>query len=203
MATHANRGLTAENLIEFMNTRYRNEGCAQITKIATEWLPIRGANGKIVSAKVVRKADVDYIGNFGGTTLAFDVKSVAKGRRWPLRNLDPEQLSSLALHDGLGGLAFVVLVFWESGKVFVLPFEYIHAKVTAYSQGGPASLTAEMLEKDFEPLPVSAPDYLRRVLGGYFRPASPQPAWKTARAKKQPCNIKRYAAVGNMPFAQP
>lgn len=171
--TCANRGLAAEHVIEIMNNHYRQDHVALFQKIPTEWRPLRGSTGKIVSAKVERKASVDYIGNIAGIPAAFDVKSVTKGTRWPLRNLTQEQILFLAENENLGGLSFMILVFWESDEAYVIPNEYIIKKILLRSVGGSASLSTNELSLEFEPLKTSNLNYLQRVINKFYRHQPP------------------------------
>jgi len=56
----ANRGRALEELVELSNERYRQQGIAVVHRVPAAWLPIRDARGRIVSAKVEKKAAVNY-----------------------------------------------------------------------------------------------------------------------------------------------
>lgn len=145
---HANRGRAFEELIEMANAAYRARGLAVIHKVPTEWVPLRGGRGEIVSAKVTRKAAVDFIGHVllpSGHALpvAFDAKEVSKGCRWPLSKLEEHQYGYLADCSRTGACAFVLIAFWEPGRFFVLPFsELARHRAARESGGGPASVRA-------------------------------------------------------------
>ncbi|MGB9848846.1 MAG: Holliday junction resolvase RecU [Moorellaceae bacterium] len=141
----ANRGRALEDLIELSNERYRQEGVAVIHRVPAAWLPIRDARGRIVSAKIEKKAAVDFIGHVlvpGGRALplAFEAKEVSKGRRWPLSRLEEHQYQYLADCARTGAVAFVLIAFWEYGRFFILPFTVLGEKMDAYRRKGEASV---------------------------------------------------------------
>jgi len=58
----ANRGRGLELMVERSNDVYRAGGEALVHKVPSEWIPIRGAAGRIVTAKISRRAAVDFLG---------------------------------------------------------------------------------------------------------------------------------------------
>jgi recombination protein U len=60
VTSFANRGMALEELIAAANWSYRQKKIAVIHKVPSEWLPIRNRSGKIISAKITKKAAVDY-----------------------------------------------------------------------------------------------------------------------------------------------
>ncbi|WXJ79008.1 Holliday junction resolvase RecU [Moorella thermoacetica] len=163
--TAANRGRALEDLIEFSNERYRRAGKAVIHRVPAAWLPIRDGRGRIVSAKIEKKAAVDFIGHVlvpGGRALplAFEAKEVSKGRRWPLSRLEEHQYQYLADCARTGAAAFVLIAFWELGRFFILPFSILAIKEAGRRNGGPASVRAG--EQGL--VEISFPDYLKPVL---------------------------------------
>lgn len=166
---YANRGIEAETIIELVNRQYRAQLVAQIHKVPTEWKPIRNACGKIVSAKVERKAAVDFLGNHLGKAIAFDVKST-KLKLWSLNNVSQEQIDYLETEHKLGGHSFIVIVFWKTSELYVIPFEYLRQTYDNWKQKrGPASFSRDLLYTLFEPLMLERPYYLSRVTEGYYR----------------------------------
>ncbi len=146
-ASLANRGTALEDLVARANVLYRSRRAAVIHKVPTAWLPIRGPGGKIVSAKVDRKASVDFIGHVllpgGPLPVAFDVKEVSKGSRWPLSRLEEHQYEYLRDSALTGAFSFVLIGFWESRKFFILPFAELESRWAAWKAGtGPASVKA-------------------------------------------------------------
>ncbi|OIQ59808.1 holliday junction resolvase RecU [Moorella thermoacetica] len=163
--TAANRGRALEDLIEFSNERYRRAGKAVIHRVPAAWLPVRDGRGRIVSAKIEKKAAVDFIGHVlvpGGRALpvAFEAKEVSKGRRWPLSRLEEHQYRYLADCARTGAAAFVLIAFWEYGRFFVLPFAALEEKMGAYRRGGAASVSLD----DSCFVETSFPEYLRPLI---------------------------------------
>ncbi|AEG14369.1 Recombination protein U [Desulfofundulus kuznetsovii DSM 6115] len=143
----ANRGRALEDLVRAANARYRALKRAVIHKVPTAWVPIRGPNGKIVSAKVEEKASVDFLGHLflpsGPLPLAFDAKEASRGDRWPLSKLEPHQYEYLRDCALTGAFSFVLVAFWELNKFFVLPFPELEKRWEAWKdRTGPASVRA-------------------------------------------------------------
>jgi recombination protein U len=121
-ASQANRGRYGEELVRAACDWYRRRGIAVITKVPTEWLPIRGDHGRIVSAKVERRAVVDFVGGWTGHgALAFDVKECSNDN-WSMLHLEPHQYEFLADYARAGHVAFVLLVYHPDNSARVLPF---------------------------------------------------------------------------------
>lgn len=157
----ANRGRALEELVEWANQRCRHQGTAVIHKVPTAWVPIRNAQGKIISAKVEKKASVDFLGHIrlpggGAIPLAFDAKEVNRGSRWPLSRLEPHQYEYLRDSALTGAFSFVLIAFWEAEQFFVLPFPVLEERWNYWKSGGPASVRAG----DTGLISVNFPDYL-------------------------------------------
>jgi len=80
--SYANRGLALEEPIVRANEVYCSRKLAVVHKVPTAWIPIRGSNGKIISAKVEKKASVDFLGHVKlkekTVPIAFDVTLAAR-----------------------------------------------------------------------------------------------------------------------------
>lgn len=72
-------GAAFEELIAWQNQRYKAQGIAIIEKQATEFIPIR-QGGKIVTAKVDKKATVDYMGRMRKKPIAIEAKHTNNDR---------------------------------------------------------------------------------------------------------------------------
>lgn len=142
----ANRGTALEELIITANSYYRCRKKSVIHKVPTAWVPIRGREGKIVSAKVEEKAAVDFLGHIllasGPLPLAFDAKEVSTGSRWPLSNLEAHQYEYLRDSYLTDAFAFVLLGFWQHQNFYVLPFPELENRWNAWKSGGSASVKA-------------------------------------------------------------
>jgi len=122
--SYANRGLALEEIIETANSRYAEKEIAVIDKQHTKWLPIRDSKtGKIASAKVERKATVDFRGTVKGLGgVSFDVKETSSDR-WYLRELQPHQVEHLQKCQAVGDYCFVLIAFWKYNSFSILSFE--------------------------------------------------------------------------------
>ncbi len=158
--TYANRGQALEELIKLQNNKYARQGIAVITKIPTEWIPIRNHTGKIVTAKVENKAAVDFLGTYEGVPIAFDAKQT-KEKRISWKRLEPHQWEFLQKWEECGGIGFV-LVSWNIKEFFVIP-------ISEWGKEGKSLLLPEL-----KPVPLRGglPDYLAEILD-----------WQCARIK--------------------
>ncbi|MGB9886295.1 MAG: Holliday junction resolvase RecU [Moorellales bacterium] len=160
----ANRGRALEELVKAANEAYRRRGVAVIHKVPTEWIPLRDRAGKIVGAKVERKAAVDFLGHVRvpgkdfAVPLAFDVKEVARGTRWPLAKLPLHQYEYLRDCSASGCAAFVLVAFWEPMRFYAVPFAELAKRVGPSRRSSIAAGDPGLVE-------VSFPDYLDGVLG--------------------------------------
>jgi len=132
------------------NDYYRNNNIGVIHKVPSEWLPLR-KDKKIISAKITKKASVDFLGHIqtknGPLPLAFDVKEVSSGDRWYLIQLKPHQFKYLSDSFHTGAFAFILIGFWEMQKFFILPFSGLEKRWMAWKKKeGPASI--KIPEKD-------------------------------------------------------
>lgn len=162
MRNHANKGRAAEMLIEMANRYYLQQGIAVVTKVPTEWLPLRGYDGRIVSAKVSRRSIVDFIGVWAGRAIAFDVKECS-GPYWRLAELQEHQRRFLGDWDRAGGVSFVLLRNNVTERVHLLwMYQYEKRRLRAESSG--RQRTIKLSEIDDLPLCPSVPgcpcDYL-------------------------------------------
>ena len=132
--TQAHRGMPLEDLINLTNDAYRRDHVALIQKVPTNFLPIRGDRGKVVSCKVVQKSGVDYLGQVGGTPLAFEAKNSASDSILFSR-VEPHQAAFLDdwLASGKGSLAFV-LVGFKLNRFFLVPWEFWKAARDAWDE---------------------------------------------------------------------
>ena len=145
-------GAVFEELIIMANDRYRRMGQGVIEKLATEWLPIRGRDGRICSAKVSKKAAVDFVGVFEGIPIAFDAKHTNSDRRMAWSRLEPHQQDFLKAFEIAGGWAYV-LIEWKLSKHILVPIGF-------WGQEGKSILLPEAHEK----WGVKMPDYLEGLV---------------------------------------
>lgn len=133
---YANRGRTLEELIELANDQYRTQGVAVIHKVPTAWIPIRNSAGRITSAKVEKKASVDFLGNYRGRPIAFDAKHTGDLRiRWD--RVEPHQAEFLTNWDMQpGSMAFVLVEFGDL-SCSVIPWREWRRGLENWEHGAP------------------------------------------------------------------
>jgi recombination protein U len=78
--SRANRGKPFEDFLKFVHDSYQQKGIACVHKVPTEFLPIRGSNGKVCDCKVEHKSCVDYLGRYGPTPVAIEAKHTEDDR---------------------------------------------------------------------------------------------------------------------------
>jgi recombination protein U len=172
VVSFANRGTALEELIVLANQTYRNQKTAIVHKVPTQWLPIRGkkpgGKSKIVSAKVEKKAAVDFLGHIllpegRPLPLAFDAKEVSKGDRWPLANLHEHQYEYLRDSALTGAFSFVLLGFWQYQMFYILPFSELEVRWNVWKFGGKKKGKASVQAGEQGLIKVEFMDYLGGV----------------------------------------
>ena len=157
--SHANRGQVLEQIIELTNQSYYSRRVAVINKIPTAWIPIRGATGAIVSAKVENKSTVDFTGRYGRTPIAFDCKESHEARmRYDRVEPHQERFLDDWIRDG-GGIGFILASFGEN-ETFIIPWKEWKFWLEEYRGGGPASFRPQQMPAAWR---VQKYDYLQTV----------------------------------------
>lgn len=119
----SNLGKVFEDLLRYINNLYRARKEAVISKVPTEWIPIRDDQGRIVSAKVENKSPVDFLGCYQGWAIAYDCKSTKDTRiRWDV--VEDHQAEFLNDWMASGGVSFILVEFSTTGQMFVVPWEF-------------------------------------------------------------------------------
>jgi len=131
MRSKANLGSPLEELISRTCETYRQERIAIIEKVPTEFIPIR-KDGKIVSAKVERKAPVDYMGNYQGRAIAFEAK-YTDSDRIRLDEVQPHQREFLYAWHNTGGMAYILFGF-AMKEFFFVPWHFYDATRTNWKE---------------------------------------------------------------------
>lgn len=140
-STYANRGRALEELIKVSNAIYRSKAIATIHKVPTAWLPIRGNDGRIVTAKVDEKASPDFLGVYRGRGVAFDAKHTQSNRiRWD--RVEDHQAEFLDNWEVSGGIAFVLVEFGDC-VCYVVPWYEWREELDRWRQHGGQASVAE------------------------------------------------------------
>lgn len=120
-SSYANRGQKFEWLIRATNEQYKRDGTAIVCKIPTEILPIRGANGKVVTSKIGSKSSVDFLGRLVAQPIAIEAKHT-QGKSIRFDAVQPHQADFLEAF-GKSGVSIVLLSFGMT-RFFAVPWEF-------------------------------------------------------------------------------
>lgn len=163
---YANRGMTFETYIEYVNTRYRASGIAIIEKQNTKFIPIRNYKGKVTNCKVEEKATVDYIGRYLNVPIAIEAKHTSSNR---ISFSEVKDHQATFLDDFTSNrLGFgAVLVSFNMERFFLVPWSFwkrgrdlwkssrgkkdtVHAYKMEWTTTGKASVSADELLPEWE-----------------------------------------------------
>lgn len=111
-----------ETFLRFANDRYRMKGLGMITKQATEFIPLRDQNGKLVSAKVESKATVDFLGRWGTFPAAIEAKN-SNTDTIRFDRIEPHQADFMDDWTAPGTIGLVVVSF-KMRRFFVIPWAF-------------------------------------------------------------------------------
>lgn len=144
------RGSTFEEIINFTNERYRQEGLALFQKIPTPITPVRmdGETKTITLAYFEKQSTIDYIGVAQGVPVAFDAKETA-GKSLPLQNIHAHQMAFMEEFKAQRGLSFLLVHFSAEGEYYLLPFETLKAYWENAEKGGRKSIPYDAFEKKY------------------------------------------------------
>lgn len=120
---YANRGQSLEQFMRFANERYQRAGIAVVTKIPTEFLPIRNAYGQVVNCKVTGKAAVDFIGRVGSRPLAAEAKET-KTDSMRFDAVQDHQADFLDAYLGQGEAICIVVVSFNLKTFYAVPWAF-------------------------------------------------------------------------------
>jgi len=95
-------------------------GVSDVQFTPVEWVIIRGASGRIVSAFPKRKASTDLSGIIAGTGRFVKAEVKTRDGSLPYKMLDDNQHAALQRHHDLGGLSLLVWV--HDGIVSVMRY---------------------------------------------------------------------------------
>lgn len=144
------RGSTFEEIINFTNERYRQEGLALFQKIPTPITPVRmDAETKTITlAYFEKQSTIDYIGVAQGVPVAFDAKETA-GKSLPLQNIHAHQMAFMEEFRKQRGLSFLLVHFSVVDEYYLLPFETLKLYWESAAQGGRKSIPYDAFEKKY------------------------------------------------------
>ncbi len=153
MATWNSRGLrgsSLEELINYSNEVYLEEGLALIQKIPTPIKPITidKQTRHITLAYFDQKSTVDYIGAVQGIPICFDAKECAK-ETFPLANLHEHQVAFMREFERQEGIAFLVIYYTAVEECYYMPFADMERFWLRMKAGGRKSFTYQEIDKTY------------------------------------------------------
>lgn len=153
MATWNSRGLrgsTLEELVNFSNEKYREQGIALIQKIPTPIKPINidKDSRHITLAYFEQKSTVDYIGAVQGIPVCFDAKE-CNVDTFPMHNIHEHQIKFMQEFENQRGVAFILLYYTQKNELYYVPFRDILRYYNRMNEGGRKSFTYEELDKSY------------------------------------------------------
>lgn len=153
MATWNSRGLRGsvlEELINYSNQKYRDQGLGLLQKIPTPITPVRFDKNTrhITLAYFEKKSTVDYIGAVQGIPVCFDAKECATDT-FSLQNLHPHQVYFMQSFEKQGGISFLLIYYSHRQQCYYLRFAEMMRYWNRMEEGGPKNFKYEELEKSF------------------------------------------------------
>ena len=148
--TRGLRGSTLEELINFSNEKYRENGLALIQKIPTPIKPINidKESRHITLAYFDQKSTVDYIGAVQGIPVCFDAKECTVDT-FPLHNIHEHQIVFMEEFEKQGGIAFIILFYTSKDEIYYIPFRDIKSFWDRAVNGGRKSFTYSEIDKSY------------------------------------------------------
>lgn len=149
--TRGLRGSVLEDIINFTNERYQQQGLALFQKIATPITPVKinPENGQITLAYFEQHSTVDYIGVAQGVPICFDAKETSK-KHLPLQNIHQHQVDFMRDFSKQKGVAFLLVHFTTIDEYFLLPLEILMEYKENADKGGRKSIPYEAFPKEYQ-----------------------------------------------------
>ena len=104
--------------------RYQMRGDAFIEKTPEPLKPIKRLPSGRFSARYDMKAQPDFKGTLnGGRAICFEAKAT-NSDRIACNRLQPQQIDALKLHERLGAVVFILVMFLKENQCFRVPLKY-------------------------------------------------------------------------------
>ena len=133
--SYANRGQTLEHFLRFANDRYQNKCIACISKVPTEFIPLRDRTGRICSAKVENKSIVDFLGRYKQYPIAIEAKHCAT-ETIRFDRIEPHQAAYMDAFTAQPGTIGLVVVSFDLKRFFAIPWAFWQAAYNARVRPG-------------------------------------------------------------------
>ena len=122
-SSYGNRGMAFEDLIRFANGRYERKKVAMVTKIPTEFVPLRNGKGKVVNVKVEHKSTVDFIGRYKQYPIAIEAKHTTTGTiRWDA--VQAHQAAYMDAFTAQEGVIGLILISFNLRRFYAVPWSF-------------------------------------------------------------------------------
>lgn len=144
MMGYGKRGKALENLIEYTNNVYKNQGVALVDKVPTPWnVSYDKKSKKVIRAFPEKKSTVDFVGLSHGRGIAFDAKNARETTRFPLKNIEEHQVRYLINHQDQGGISFFIICFEKKNEHYFLTIDQLVQWWNEAIEGGRKSIPYE------------------------------------------------------------
>ncbi len=153
MATWSSRGLRGsvlEEMVNYANEKYREEGLALMEKIPTPITPVKfdKESRHITLAYFEKKSTVDYIGAIQGIPVCFDAKECATDT-FSLQNLHPHQVDFMRQFEGQKGISFLLIYYTARQICYYMRYEEMMKFWKRMEEGGKKHFKFEELDSRF------------------------------------------------------
>lgn len=145
MGYYGKRGQAFENLLNYTNQVYTNQGRAIINKRATPVKVLKSKGTRVLSGFYESKSTVDYDGIYNGRSIVFEAKST-KETRLPLSIIPDHQIDYLDAAERQGAISFVIAEMRACDTVFYIPNRLLQKYVKDARNGGRKSIPIRDLE---------------------------------------------------------
>lgn len=120
MSTYANRGQALEQMIEYSNDIYYNQGIANIQKIATPIKVLKISGNRIKDGFFEKKSTLDFRGVANHSIpIAFDAKMTENEEGFPLKDLRDHQLDIIRNSRKFGEISFLLVYLKSEHKTYL------------------------------------------------------------------------------------
>lgn len=145
MTYYGKRGQTFENLINYTNRIYNQQGRAVINKRPTPVKVLKSKGTRITSGFYESKSTVDYDGVYNGKAVVFEAKST-KEKRLPLSIIPDHQIEYLDRMEKQGAISFLMADMRACDTVFFIQNGLLQKYVKEAQKGGRKSIPLRDLE---------------------------------------------------------
>lgn len=144
-APTAKIGQAFENLIDYTNQVYKNQGRALINKRPTPVKVTKSKGTQVLRGYFESKSTVDYDGVYRGKPIYFEAKTVGQ-KRLPLDTVADHQVKYLNDTEKQGAISFLIAELRKTKDIFIIPNNMLQKYIKAAENGGRKSIPLDDLE---------------------------------------------------------